>query len=188
MAARDETDALVVRVPDIPPEGRVFEAELPREWLDNIPEFSDDEGAHVEGSIRVRGRLIADGASLRLKGKVELELVTYCVRCGARIRCPLSGELERVLLKGPPPDLPEDLELSESELDQAYYESEDVDLAPFFKEQAALDTPLQPLCKEDCEGLCHVCGADLNVESCTCEREDGHPGLAVLRDLKIEDE
>lgn len=41
----------------------------------------------------------------------------------------------------------------------------------------ALDS--KNLCSEDCKGLCGGCGADLNVESCRCEKEVD-PRLAGL--------
>lgn len=41
----------------------------------------------------------------------------------------------------------------------------------------SLDT--KNLCKEDCQGLCSGCGADLNVEPCRCKKEVD-PRLAGL--------
>ena len=31
-----------------------------------------------------------------------------------------------------------------------------------------LELPLAPLCSEDCQGLCPVCGANRNTEPCDC--------------------
>jgi uncharacterized protein len=48
-------------------------------------------------------------------------------------------------------------------------------------EQAAL--PIRPLCREDCAGLCPVCGQNLNVRRCDCiqpEPEGAWAGLAAL--------
>ena len=37
-----------------------------------------------------------------------------------------------------------------------------VDLEPLLRDGVVLDLPFQPLCREDCEGLCAECGANLN--------------------------
>ena len=40
------------------------------------------------------------------------------------------------------------------------------------------------LCREDCKGLCVVCGANLNRETCDCKRDWEDPRLAALKMLK----
>jgi len=48
-------------------------------------------------------------------------------------------------------------------------------------EQAAL--PIQPICREDCAGLCPICGQNLNERRCDCEQpepEGAWAGLAAL--------
>src|SRR5919204_2503385 len=37
-----------------------------------------------------------------------------------------------------------------------------IDLTPLLREELILATPLAPLCRPDCKGLCPVCGRDLN--------------------------
>ncbi len=48
-----------------------------------------------------------------------------------------------------------------------------------------LELPTRVLCKEDCLGLCSVCGTDLNVSTCSCKtvkRGNGLEGLKKLLD------
>jgi uncharacterized protein len=42
------------------------------------------------------------------------------------------------------------------------------DLKPYCREVLLMEIPDKVLCKDDCRGLCPVCGADLNVEQCQC--------------------
>jgi len=51
--------------------------------------------------------------------------------------------------------------------------SRTVDLRPAVRDELALAVPAYPLCREDCAGLCPVCGADLNAGPC------GHAGAAT---------
>ena len=59
------------------------------------------------------------------------------------------------------------------------------DAAGFLWEQFLLALPENPVCSEDCKGLCPTCGIDRNQGTCTCAREEGDPRLAVLRNLKL---
>ncbi|MFI3230015.1 MAG: DUF177 domain-containing protein [bacterium] len=38
-----------------------------------------------------------------------------------------------------------------------------------------LNMPMRTLCREDCKGLCRICGHDLNGEDCGCDREYRDP-------------
>ena len=41
------------------------------------------------------------------------------------------------------------------------------------REELLLTFPMKVLCKEDCRGLCPVCGTDLNREECNCRQDEG---------------
>ena len=184
--AKDLTKCLIVQTTQVPEEGREISEDLPREWLSNIPEFSsDDTDTHIEGQIRVRGRVMKEGENLRVQGQVTADLVTFCTRCGETIHYPLSGKFEVMLIKGEESDLEEDEELTPEEASSIYYNGIEADLAPFFQEEIALQVPMQTLCRPDCAGLCASCGANLNVEKCKCEKQEGDPRLTVLRNLKL---
>ena len=51
-------------------------------------------------------------------------------------------------------------------------------------ELVALALPVQPLCREDCAGLCPRCGADRNRESCRCREIESESPFAVLSKLR----
>lgn len=58
-----------------------------------------------------------------------------------------------------------------------------IDLGEVIREYGLMAVPMQPLCKTDCKGLCPTCGADLNVEACTCEQSEGDSRFAALKSL-----
>jgi DUF177 domain-containing protein len=45
---------------------------------------------------------------------------------------------------------------------------------------------MKPLCRADCQGLCPVCGTNLNKGTCSCKREWEDPRLAALKKLKAD--
>lgn len=52
-------------------------------------------------------------------------------------------------------------------------------------QEFSLALPVKPLCKENCLGLCPLCGANRNTEQCSCRTAEGDPRLAALRGLKL---
>ena len=67
------------------------------------------------------------------------------------------------------------------EKDAFVYDSDVIDIAIPLRESLLLAEPLQALCREDCKGLCPVCGVNLNEETCTCETKTIDPRLAALK-------
>ena len=73
------------------------------------------------------------------------------------------------------------------ELSSPYLEEGELDVRAWARDALALALPTQIVCREECLGLCAVCGENLN------EAEPGHvhekepdPRWAALRELKLE--
>jgi uncharacterized protein len=58
-----------------------------------------------------------------------------------------------------------------------------VDLSGPATDELALSMPATPLCRPDCQGLCPICGTDLNVNPCDGHGEESDSPFAVLKDL-----
>ncbi|MEG3071125.1 MAG: DUF177 domain-containing protein [Candidatus Syntrophopropionicum ammoniitolerans] len=58
-----------------------------------------------------------------------------------------------------------------------------IDLTPAVINSIFLGLPMKAVCAEDCQGLCSVCGANLNKENCGCALEEGDPRFNVLKKL-----
>ncbi len=71
---------------------------------------------------------------------------------------------------------------SESSDDDDYLVAPDgiVDLDEVATNDVLPELPGKFLCREDCKGLCPVCGCNLNEGSCGCERREADPRLAIL--------
>lgn len=61
-----------------------------------------------------------------------------------------------------------------------------LDISQEIRDTVILGLPAKVLCREDCRGLCPVCGADLNQETCTCQREVMDPRWDALKKLKYQ--
>lgn len=57
----------------------------------------------------------------------------------------------------------------------------DVDLLVYG--EILIGFPLKVLCKENCNGICNVCGINLNNGKCDCESTGTDPRMSVIRDI-----
>ncbi len=69
------------------------------------------------------------------------------------------------------------------ELHSDYVVDQHLQLGAWARDAVALELPEQILCREDCAGLCPVCGKDLNVEPHEHVERDPDPRWAALESL-----
>lgn len=128
------------------------------------------------------------GDGILATGIVRGHAVTTCDRCLGPADLELSSELSCYYLKEEPTG-----EVADEEdfglIDEA---NGCVDLSEAIQGGIAMDVPFVVLCREDCKGLCPVCGADLNEGDCGCVVEPdpaferANP-FAALADFKFAD-
>ena len=59
-----------------------------------------------------------------------------------------------------------------------------INLDTFVNDCLYINEPYKVLCKEDCKGLCPVCGTNLNISQCHCqEEEEIDPRFEKLKNL-----
>lgn len=58
------------------------------------------------------------------------------------------------------------------------------------RQNILLEIPIQPLCSEDCKGICPVCGVNKNNNNCSCNEGQMNSAFSALADLlnEYEDE
>jgi uncharacterized protein len=114
------------------------------------------------------------GYALRLRFDAAVE--GACMRCMAEASPVIAVDAREV-------DQPGDAE----ELHSPYLEDSVVDLGAWARDALVLAVPAQIVCREECLGLCSVCGANLNEADPDEHRhaEGTDPRWAKLRDLKL---
>jgi uncharacterized protein len=106
-------------------------------------------GSPIELDIRlesvVEGVLVTGTAVVELRGE--------CVRCLVEVSDTMEIDIQELYVNP-------DSEATEDEASRL--EGDLVDLEPLLRDDVVLDLPFQPVCLEDCAGLCVECGANLN--------------------------
>jgi uncharacterized protein len=107
--------------------------------------------------------------------ELEVRVLGPCVRCLAD-----AGLDVRVAAREYQASSPGESD----ELTTPYVEDTRLDLSAWAHDAVALALPDKILCREDCAGLCPVCGKDLNREPHEHEGEEADPRWAALAELK----
>ncbi len=72
----------------------------------------------------------------------------------------------------------------DAEEDSYPVEGDEIDLEPMLRDALTLSLPLNPLCSQDCKGLCAHCGKEMTAEICGCTKETTDPRWAELDALR----
>ena len=134
--------------------------------------------------VDVRLAYYRSGRELFFHGSIGGTIEGYCSRCLKSYSFPLEKEVDFVLT--PDPSSVKSKELNRDEVGLSFYSEEEINLAPFIREQVLLTLPTRPLCNEDCRGLCPGCGVDLNEDPCRCAASQRDPRMALFRAMKLD--
>jgi uncharacterized protein len=129
----------------------------------------------ITGPVAVAVDLEATPDGVEVRGTVAVPWASTCRRC---LR-PVEGVAVA--------DVDELYQERVVDPDAFAIEGDHLDLAPMVRELTLLELPDAPLCREDCAGICPVCGADRNEAPCACDTAVPDDRWAVLDELRLDD-
>ena len=144
----------------------------------------DPDSFRVVEPVSLGFDIFKDKAHFRLVGSLATTLELPCGRCLEPFTLPVDASFDLRYQPHAANTGEGEREIEEDDLSTAFYENETIDLGQLMREQFYLALPMKPLCREDCLGLCTLCGTNLNRETCSCTRDWEDPRLAVLKTLK----
>ena len=115
---------------------------------------------------------------VQVKGCAKIKTVIPCDRCLEDVEQIFDLDFEREV----------DLKLDEegrrqSDDEYNFMEGNCLDTDVLICNELLVNWPIRVLCKEDCNGLCSICGANLNHGECGCDREVLDPRMAAFQDI-----
>lgn len=176
---------LSIQLTEIPDEGLDLTDEVQPDELNVLP-----EEAQVNGLLSLSTRLTKAGTRVYADGRIKGAFVQECVRClkqyETQTEVPFRAEYQipdptarsrgRVIKDHHQES--DEQRVSEPDQDEDVYRctGDRVELAEMLREHIILSTPMQPLCHEQCQGLCPVCGRNRNEDQCGCiEQPQSNP-------------
>ena len=109
-----------------------------------------------------------DGKKIKVKGKIKSAVSLKCIRCLEYYELKINSKFDIILF---PSDLMEitGTALNTDEMEYIFYEGEQIDLDKVLIEQVNLFIPYNPICENNCKGICPNCGMNLNKYECKCD-------------------
>ena len=153
-------------------EGRRLELDVPVDGFDFGGQRYAVHGEQVGAILDVSHT--TTGYSLRLRFQAVLE--GPCMRCLEDAGRELSVDAREVDQPG-----------GGEELSSPYVDGEELDIKAWARDALALALPTQIVCREDCLGLCAICGENLNQAGPEHAHDpEPDPRWAALRELKLD--
>ncbi len=145
---------------------------MPFRLVENIGRIDyNREKLHFNSPVIIIGSVERHEDCYMVTGHIKTEIVLECSRCLSSIRHPIHAEFKQKYSESAQED--ETLAANRDELD----------LERPVIESILLEIPIKPLCKEECKGLCPICGSDRNLNDCSCTHEDIDPRMMELKKL-----
>ena len=129
--------------------------------------WNGDTIAYV-GPVSLSGTYMLADETVLVRGEARAVIQSRCARCLTPTNTPVTAEVEE---------------------DQYTYTGHVLELDDAVRTAVLLELPSRILCKEDCRGLCAQCGANLNVNACSCQKDlTSRNPFSALASLLNEDE
>ena len=139
-------------------------------------ELPEIDGVIFEKDSLVKGAVDNRAGYMTLRLNASLGYTSSCARCLEEIRGAFDLSVNMPLaVSGTLSD--EDTD------DYVIIVNNSIDCDSLIYETVLLEFPMRVLCSEDCEGLCDVCGCNLNREKCSCTKKEIDPRLEILAKL-----
>tara|TARA_B100001989_G_scaffold253245_1_gene239214 strand:+ start:49713 stop:50291 length:579 start_codon:yes stop_codon:yes gene_type:complete len=176
-------DKMKIRLLDLSTsEEKEYDWDIEQAWLDQVFKEEDETGEPMFRSLspmHLSAWLYRNEAEVFFRADLKGEYEYSCSRCLAPTKESLHVEMSGMFRPRA------DGEFDEPEDPSVFlYANEEVDFSPVIRESIVLQLPLNPVCKEDCAGLCADCGANLNETTCQCEEEKIDPRWEALRAIR----
>jgi len=184
-----------VKLDDIPDVGFVVDAPVPVEFLDGLLPHTQDLHAEAPGHAKLRITRHED--NVLVDGEAQAPITGECASCLKPVHLTVRTKVGMMLL---PTDAKkpkstkstkdtedaEEVELSKDDDGVGEYSNKLINWGEVVGQHLLVALPIAPRCKEDCKGLCPVCGIDRNTETCACVTKQMDPRWDKLKQLKLD--
>ena len=143
----------------------------------------DERDLKLTQPVTIWGRVFRKGEEVQANATLTTAVETPCGRCLKPVVVPIRADFTERFVTAVSWHGEEQHELAAEDLNLSIFDGEAIDLDGLVREEILLATPGQVYCREDCQGLCAVCGVDRNVTACDCETQQVDSRWEKLRDL-----
>lgn len=125
-------------------------------------DFGTDVIAVPEGQpMALEARMESVHEGVLVTGTVRATAVGACVRCLDDIDLPVDTPFQELFVWPDRAKHHREVDAEHDEGDEHQIEDDAIDLEPVLRDAVLPSLPFQPVCQDDCPGLCSQCGARL---------------------------
>ena len=118
-----------------------------------------------------------ENASVLISGSVDMTIAIPCDRCLEDVPTDIHFDIDKKLSIN-------DGTLVDDEMEETdYLIGFELDVERLVYAEILVNWPMKVLCKDDCKGICKVCGMNLNKGACSCQRTELDPRMAAIQDI-----
>ena len=114
---------------------------------------------------------------LSIKADSYVTLSIPCDRCLEPVDTRVDYMVDEIV------DFNDNASEEEAKEEKDYIDGYDLDVDKLVFGEILISMPGKTLCKEDCKGICLICGANLNKGECGCDRDILDPRMSVFKDI-----
>lgn len=124
-------------------------------------------------------RIVYDGGKkLTINGTCDVTVQIPCDRCLKEVDITIPLNFKKKV------SVDTECEDQSDELDETnYIDGYNLDVEQLIYNELLVGWPTKILCRDDCKGICSVCGQNLNEGTCNCEDTGLDPRMSVIRDV-----
>ena len=112
--------------------------------------------------------------------QVNVQMIRTCSRCLEEVECEYPLTIFRNINVAKKEAYVEDA----SDADEiSYIEDCNLDVDMLVLDELYTVLPMNVICKDECKGICKVCGTNLNESTCNCDQTVPDPRMAVFSDI-----
>ncbi len=141
-------------------------------FVSRLGEFPIIEKAPID--LRIANR---ENKRLLIQGTVDIVVSIQCGRCLEEVPTNVHFDIDKEI------QIDKSVVNDEEVDDVDYLIGFDLDIDKFIYREILVNWPMKVLCKDDCKGICKVCGMNLNKGDCNCQRTELDPRMAAIQDV-----
>ena len=168
----------VIVLQDVPDSGIRWDGVIPAAAMQDssLGEVAPLEA--MRSDLQWKGELARKGDVYRLRGHWHFRVTRQCSRCNEPFETDMDGDTDGDLRLG--------TGARDEDASSLLPPPGELNLVDVLREDIWLAWPQDAVCREDCRGLCPVCGCNRNKDRCRCHETDQDHPFAALGKIRFD--
>ena len=137
------------------------------------PFYFEGDKINVVSETKIEGTLTYENDIVTMNINIKTDLELLCSRCLDAFIYPVDINIEERFTNNS--------HINNDDI--VFVDGYTIDITEVAQNAIISSLPIKRLCKEDCKGLCQVCGTNLNKATCTCNNVDVDIRFEALKAL-----